>query len=446
MKVEVQPVSNVEVKVVAEIPTEVVEPAVQERLREIARTISVRGFRKGKAPQKLVEARLGAQVRAEVAQNLFEENLEQIFTEAKVIPIGEPEVEMGEIAPGEPLTISLGFEVMPEVSPKDYKSLEVPATDPAVDDEKLQAELEKLREKRAQFVPLGDDAVAETEVQVTLDYEGFKDGEPVEEIKGESLELIIGEGRFIPGFEDALRGAKVGESREFDLTFPEDYGFEKVAGQEIHFKVNVRELKQKQVPALDDELAVDEGHSDLEALKQATHERLLADARAEAERERNDALVRALIERNPMDLPPKALKAREEGLRSYYLSMWQSFGMNEEFIERMLAEQGSSFEEEAAKGMRKSALLDKIAEREEIEISDEDFDLALARMAEERGEPFAKTRAWAQQDGNDERLRAHLLRDRVMDKLIEWNCAPADAPEAPATESADEPATESAEE
>ncbi len=147
-----------------------------------------------------------------------------------------------------------------------------------------------------------------------------------------------------------------------------------------------------------------------------------------------------------MDLPPKALKAREEGLRSYYLSMWQSFGMNEEFIERMLAEQGSSFEEEAAKGMRKSALLDKIAEREEIEISDEDFDLALARMAEERGEPFAKTRAWAQQDGNDERLRAHLLRDRVMDKLIEWNCAPADAPEAPATESADEPATESAEE
>jgi trigger factor len=430
MKVEVQNLSNVEVKVVAEIPAEQVESEVQKRLREIARTVNVRGFRKGKAPIKLIEARLGEQVRAEAAQGLFEDNVAAILEQAGATPLGEPELEVGEVQSGQPLTFTFTYEVPPTFEPQGYKDLGLTWTDPTVEDEEVAADLEQIRERRAEFVPLEDDATADTGVQVTLNYEGFMNGEAVEEIKGEGLDILIGAGRFIPGFEDALMGVKAGEEREFELKFPDDYGFEKVAGKEVRFQVKVQELKRKVLPALDDELATDEGAENLDELRAKRREHLLTAKRAEAEKARDDALTNALVERNPIDLPPKALAAREQAMFVQYAEMWKRFGLDDKAVQEMLANEDLSFHDEAAKAMRKWFIVDRIAEVEGIEVSDEDLDFALARMADSQGQPLGKLRAWLQKDDNEERFRAQLKRESVIELLLKWNFGDGDAAEA----------------
>lgn len=425
MKTTVTELPESKVKVDAEVPAEDVEKGVNRAARALAREMRLPGFRKGKAPPSLVIQRLGfGPVLEEAIRESLPEWYERALLSSRVSPVGDPSVEIVKApeAEGEPLEFKFEIGVRPKAKLGEYKGLEVGRAEREVPDDIVDREVERIRESVGRLEPV-ERAAAEGD-SLLVDYEGFLDGKAFEGGAATDQLLELGSGRLIPGFEDQLVGAKGGEERKVEVTFPEDYGAEELAGQEAVFDVKVKEVREKALPDLDDDFVSEATEFDtLAELRADITERLTEAVGQRIEQDFRVAVIDAAVEGATVNLPEELVKARAQERLDRFQRQIASQGMDPNAFFQM---QGKSLDEvleeslpDAEKELRREAVLAAIAEEEGIEVSDEEMVEALEHTAEHERTTPEKLLERLRKDDRDEMIREDIRVRKAIDLVTE---------------------------
>ncbi|MFD2926133.1 trigger factor [Halobacillus naozhouensis] len=370
-----------------EVPVEDFNNALDEAFKKVVKQVQVPGFRKGKVPRKLFEQRFGV-------ESLYQDALDIVLPKAYsdaveetgIEPVDRPEVDVKQIEKNEPLVFSAEVTVKPEVKLGDYKGLEVEELSTEVTDEDVENELKQLQEKQAELVVKEEGEVEDGDT-VVMDFEGFVDGEAFEGGQADNYSLEVGSGSFIPGFEEQLTGKKSGEETEVEVTFPEEYHAEELAGKEATFKVKIHEIKGKELPELDDELAkdVDEEVESLEELKKKTRERLEEQKKTEADNHKRDTLVQKASENAEVEIPQAMVDTELDRMVSEFEQRLQMQGMTKDMYFQFTGQDEDALREQmaedAGKRVKTNLTLEAIAMEENVEASEEDVKSELENMA-----------------------------------------------------------------
>ncbi|MFP7299869.1 trigger factor [Neobacillus niacini] len=370
-----------------EVSAEKVNEGLTAAFNKVVKQVNVPGFRKGKMPRPMFEKRFGVESLYQDALDiLLPEAYGNAIDEAGIEPIDRPDIDIEQMEKGKELIFKATVQVKPEVTLGEYKGLEVEELDTTVTDEDVTKELETLQNRQAELV-VKEEGTAELGDTVVLDFEGFVDGEAFEGGKAENHSLELGSGSFIPGFEEQLVGVAAGESKDVEVTFPEEYHAAELAGKPAVFKVTVHEIKGKELPALDDEFAkdVDDEVETLDALKEKIRTRLEDSKKHEAEHNLRDSLVEKAAENAQVEIPEVMVTNEVNRMLQEFEQRLQMQGMNLELYfqfsgqdENALREQ---MKEEAVTRVRVALTLEAIAKAENIEATDEDVNAELEKMA-----------------------------------------------------------------
>ena len=428
------------VRVEVEVPTEALERELKSAAADLGREMRVPGFRSGKVPPEVVLRQVGREaVLDEAVRRGLPAWYEEALAEARIQTVGEPQVDLSDLPEkGSPLAFTIEVGVVPPAQIGEYKGVEVGRREPKVDDQEVEAELERMRDSLASLETV-DRPAAEGDF-VVMDYVGSVDDEPFEGGEGRGQVVELGSGRLIPGFEEQLTGAAAGEERTIELTFPDDYPAEQLAGQDASFGVQVKEVKEKRLPELDDDFAVEAGGFDsLEELRAEIRSRIAEAEERAIEGEFREAAVDAVVAQAKIEVPHELVHSKAHEMWHRTSRRLAAQGINPE---QYLAMTGKTEEElvvesesDAETALKREAVLAAIVEAEGIEVSDEEIDQALRASAPpDAGEKQLKRalkRARAQ--GADEALREDIAMRKAVDLVVE-SAKPIDAERAAARE------------
>ena len=396
------------------IDAEGFEKAVQTAYMKARKRISVNGFRKGKAPRKMIEQIYGENVFYEDAVNdLVNTDVAPTLEETDYELVAAPEINVTSINKADGVTFKIVITVKPEVEISDYKGIEVEKVVNAVTDEDVDKQIQALRERNGRLVTVDDRAAENGDVAV-IDFEGFKDGVPFDGGKDENYELALGSNTFIPGFEEQIVGKKTGEEFTINVTFPENYQMEEIAGQLCEFKIRLNEIKSKELPDLDDEFVKDATEFDtLDELKDDIRTKLEDSAAKNADIEAENKLYETLIEKMSADIPEVMFENKiDEMVRDFEMRLSQN-GLNMEtylmYTNMDMASFRKTFEDQAQKQVKVRLALEKIAELENVEITDAQVDDEINKIAEQYN------------------LTADKVRSIISDKSVKQDLAVAEA-------------------
>ena len=375
-------------KLTIEVSAEEVEKALQAAYLKERSKISLPGFRKGKVPRQMIEKMYGPEVfYDEAANHMISEAYGKAYDECELDIVSQPKVEVVQLEKGKPFIFTAEVAVKPEVTLGEYKGLKVDKVSTRVTQKEVDEEIEKERERNARTVEVTDRAVQDKD-QITLDFEGFVDGEAFDGGKAEKYPLTIGSGSFIPGFEDQLVGAEIGKEVEVKVTFPEDYQAENLAGKDAVFKCTVHEIKAKELPELDDEFVSDvsDKSETVDEYKAEVKAKIKERKENEGKQKREDQSVEQAVANAQMDIPEPMidLQARQMAddfarrIMQQGMSMEQYFQFTGLDEEKMMEE----FKPQAEKRIRTRLVLEAVVAAENIEISDERLDEELQKMAD----------------------------------------------------------------
>ena len=373
-----------------EVSAEDFEAALQKAYLKARKNIQMPGFRKGKAPRKLIEREYGEQVFFEDAVNLiYADVVNGAVEESGLTLVARPDVEVTAISKAEGVKIKATCVTKPEVEIKDYKGIEVTKTVKEVTDEDIDAQLNTLREKNV-TVETVDDRAAENGDDVVIDFEGFKDGVAFDGGKAEDFTLTLGSGQFIPGFEDQIVGHNAGESFEINVTFPEEYQVEELKGAPAVFKINLKSISKKVLPEIDDEMIKDSTEFEtVDEYKEDVKKKLAEANEKQADREVESAIFDVVIEKLEGEIPQEMYDNRvnemvqelEQRLRAQGMSL----DLYMQYTGQSLDTVKKTYEEQANKQVKLRLALEKIAQLENIEVSDEELDEELTKISEQYG-------------------------------------------------------------
>ena len=422
-KVSELPDSRVSVEV--EVPAEDVKRATDRAARSLARDTRMPGFRKGKAPPSLVIQRVGfAAVLEEAIREALPEWYERALLGSGIASVGDPSVEVVSTpeAPGEPLAFKFEIGVRPKAELGEYKGLEVPKDETEAPAEMVDREVERMREAFARLEPV-ERAAAEGDV-LLVDFEGLVDGKAFEGGKASDQLIELGGGQLIPGFEEQLQGAEGGETREVEVTFPEDYQAEQLAGEDAVFTVEVKEVREKALPELDDDFASEASEFDtLEELREDIATRLAEAVGQRAEQDFRVAAVDAAAAEAKVELPEELGTARATERWERVERQLAGQGMSPDAYLQM---QGKTREEiveesrpEAEAELKREAVLAAIADAEEIEVSEEEMIEALEHPAEHERTTPEKLLKRLRQSGRDAMIRDDIRFRKAIDVVAE---------------------------
>ncbi len=425
MKTEITELPDSRARVEVEVAAEQVDRGVQRAARELAREMRLPGFRKGKAPASLVIQRLGyGAVLQEAIRGSLPEWYEQGLLRSGVSPVGDPEIEIvtAPDAEGEPLSFKFEVGVRPVAELGEYKGLEVGRAEAEPPEEIVEREIERIRESFARLEPV-ERAAADGDV-LLIDYEGLIDGKAFEGGKESDGMLELGSGRFIEGFEAQLTGASGGEQREIEVTFPEDYQAEQLAGQDAVFKVEVKEVREKVLPELDDDFASEASEFDtLEELRADIAKRVGEVVDERAEQDFRVAAVDAAVDAATVEVPADLVIARAEERWERVARQIAGRGMSPDAFLQM---QGKTREEvleeskpDAERELKREAVLAAIAEAEGIEVSEEEMVEALAHTAEHERTTPEKLLKRLRENGRDAMIREDIRVRKAIDLIAE---------------------------
>ncbi len=386
MNVKVENIDKNVVQLEIEVDAAKFEEGMEKSYRKNAKKFNVPGFRKGKAPRKIVERYYGEQVLYEDAINFVcPEAYDLAVKEKGLQPVERPEIDIKQIGGGNSLIFTARVTVKPDVELGEYKGVEVKKAEASVTDEDVENELKRIAERNARLVTV-EDRPAQNGDTVFIDFEGFIDGKPFEGGSGKGYPLVLGSGTFIPGFEDQLVGVSAGEEKEVNVTFPEDYKAD-LAGKQAMFKVKVNEIKLRELPALDDEFAKDVSEFDtLEAFKADLREKLRKEAEHRAEHENENNVIDRVVENATVDIPRVMIDNRIDSMvRDFDLRLrYQGLDL-QKYLEIMGLEYDDfrkQFEQSAEKDVKTQLVIEKIGEVENVEVSEADVEAEIARIAE----------------------------------------------------------------
>lgn len=387
MSVQVENLEKNMAKLTIEIAAEEFEKAVQAAYMKNKNKITIPGFRKGKAPRVMIEKMYGAGIFFEDAANaLIQREYPKAAEESGLDIVSYPEIDVVQVEKGKSFIFTAEVAVKPEVTLGEYKGLEVEVTPVEVTEEEVAAELKREQENNSRTIDVDDRAVAQGDM-VTLDFEGFVDGVAFEGGKGTDYPLTIGSNSFIPGFEDQLVGAELNKEVEVNVTFPEDYHANDLAGKAAVFKCTVKAIKVKELPELDDEFAKDVSEFDTLAEYKADVEKKIRERKeGVAKREREDKAVDAVIANAQMDIPEAMIQNQIQQLMNDFVQRMQAQGLSiDQYYQFTGLDQAKIQEQmrpQALKRIQSRLVLEKVAEVENIQISDEKFEEELKTMAD----------------------------------------------------------------
>ncbi|QPA30264.1 trigger factor [Thermaerobacillus caldiproteolyticus] len=409
-----------------EVDAEKVNQGLDAAFKKVVKNVSLPGFRKGKVPRALFEKRFGVEALYQDALDiLLPEAYAKAVEEAGIEPVDYPHIDIEQMEKGKSLIFTAKVTVKPEVKLGQYKELEVEKVDATVTDEDVENELKRLQENYAELVVKEDGKIENGDTAV-IDFEGFVDGEPFEGGKSENYSLEIGSGTFIPGFEDQLIGLEAGAEKDVEVTFPEEYHAKELAGKPATFKVKVHEVKTKQLPALDDEFAkdVDDEVETLEQLKEKIQKRLEEAKKNEAEAALRDAVVEKAAENAEIDIPEAMIKNETDRMLREFEQRLQMQGLNLELYYQFSGQDEAALreqmKEDAEKRVRISLTLEAIAKAENIDVTDEEVNAELEKMAEAYNLSVDRLK---QLLGSTEGVKENLKFQKVADFLVEHSKA-----------------------
>lgn len=416
MRVDVESLSNTERKVEVVIPVEEVKDKIEKVTREFQKNAKIRGFRPGKIPRSLVESMFRDDILSEVSSRLVSESFEEALKEVSVTPVSRPRIIPERVERDREFRYTAIFEVVPEFEVKDYMGIELKRERYEVKDEDVDRVLNGLREREAEAKPLETDRGVRKGDYVVLDYEGRLNGKVVKDLKKTDVQFLVGEGRLIAEFEENLEGMKKGEEKEFDVNYPEDFQMGEVAGKTVRFKVRVKDVLERVLPELDDEFARDLGHESLEDLRKKVREDLERRLHNESERKLKEELIRVLIERNPIEVPPSLVESELTDLKRGFANSFERYGLEVPPIDQ---ETESVLRERAVRNVKISLILGAIAKKEGIEVSEEELDRRLIEISRSIEVPFEKVREVYKRRDAIKSLEARLIEEKVFDFLLE---------------------------
>jgi trigger factor len=405
-----------------EVDAETVGKSLDSAFQKVVKQVTVPGFRKGKMPRSLFEKRFGVEsLYQDAIDIMLPDAYMNAIEEAGIEPVDRPEIDVEQIEKGKTFIFTAKVTVKPEVKLGDYKGLEVEAFDTTVTDEDVDNEIKAMQERQAELV-VKEDGKAELGDTVVMDFEGFVDGEAFEGGKAESYSLELGSGQFIPGFEEQLAGIAAGESKDVEVTFPEEYHAADLAGKPAVFKVTVHEIKGKQLPELDDEFAkdVDDEVETLDALKEKIKSRLEHDKEHQKEHHIQDTIVEKAVENAEIDIPAVMIDNEVDRMLQEFGQRLQMQGMNLDLFYQFSGKDEAALreemKEEADQRVRGSLTLEAIAKQENLESSEEDVNAELQKMADMYNMTVDNIKAAL---GNLEGIKADLQIKKAIDFLVE---------------------------
>jgi trigger factor len=411
------------VRVEAEVPAAEVERRVAQAARQLARNLRVPGFRAGKAPPPVVIQRVG---RAAVLDEAVRDSLGAWYTAAvdaaRIVPVGEPDLDLGELPDqGQPLRFSIEIGVRPKATLGEYKGVEVGKREVEISDDEINAELDRLRERSAKLDTV--ERAAATGDFVVMDFAGTLDGEPFGGGEGRDQMVELGSGRLVPGFEEQLEGASAGDERTVTITFPDDYGADELAGKEAQFAVTVKEVKAKELPELDDELAAEAGFDTLDELKDDIRERLSEVQQSRVEAEFREAALDSAVRAATVEIPDTLVEARSRELWEQMLHSLSHQGISREAYLRITGREEDDIVAEgkadAEQALRREAVLAAIVDAEGIKPTEDEVMEAVERAAPSEGTSAKKLYERLKNAGRLEQLEDDLAQRKALDLVAE---------------------------
>lgn len=403
------------------VPEEEVKAGLDKAFAKVVKQVNVPGFRKGKMPRQMFEQRFGV-------ESLFQDALDIILPDAYanaidevgINPVDRPEIDVEQMEKGKELIFTAKVTVEPEVELGDYKGLEVENFETEVTEEELNEAINADLARKAELVVKEEGEVAEGDV-VNLDFDGYVNDEAFEGGKAEGYDLEIGSGQFIPGFEEQLVGTKVGDEKDVNVTFPEEYHAEELAGKEAVFKVKINEVKSKEVPELDDEMAkeLDESVDSVDAYKTKYKADLEEQKKLQAENDTKESLVMQAVENAKVDIPEAMINTELDRMMQEFEQRIAQQGLNLELYFQFSGQTEEQLKEsmkaDAEQRVKTNLTLAAIANAENIEVSDADVDAELTKMSEQFGMSVEDIKAAL---GNGAILKDDLRIQKAIDVLV----------------------------
>lgn len=380
---------NNEAKFTMEFSAEEFENAVIDVYKAQKGKFIIDGFRKGKAPRSIIEKKYGDGIFWDDAiNNLVSRNYVLALDELDLDVIDSPRSEFSQIKKGEGFTVTITVACYPEIEVKDYEGVEIETVTPEVTDETVEKELEARARRNSRMVSV--DRPAKEGDTVLIDYEGWSDGEKFDGGSAERQPLKLGSGTFIPGFEEQLIGVSTGDKKDVTVTFPEEYHSEALAGKEAVFKCTVHEIKEEELPEINDDFVKDISEFDtLDELKADIRENLLKAAEASAENQMKNSVIEKVYEANDIDVPDVMVESEIDNMMSEFDQQLRAQGMDIQSYFKYLGKEPAEFrnelKEDAYKRTKTRMIVTAVADQEKFEASDEDVDAQIANMAKQYG-------------------------------------------------------------
>ena len=400
------------------IPAAEVETETSRVIADVQQRAKLPGFRPGKAPATLIRKQFAGDIRQRVMENLIPKYLQKQFEAENLNVVGTPDIKDVHFHEGEPLRFKAEFDVQPEIELKDYKGVEVPYQDPTVTDEDVQKRIEEIREQKADYSnidprPLenGDYAVVALE-----SIEGVE-GEPV---KQDEMVLEIGGADTFEAFSENLRGVSPGESRDFEVTYPEDYGAPRLAGKTVRFHATLKGIRKKELPELNDEFAQDLGdYRNMDELKEAVRKALFAQRERDAQQEAKNKILDKLVDQHDFPVPETYVERQIKNRVEQTLRAMSAEGVDPRSLKLDWEKVRESQREKAVREVKASMLLSKVAEREAVGVTREEVDREVERMARQQREPVAALQMRFEKDGTLGRIASHIQSEKTLTFLFE---------------------------
>ena len=406
-----------------EVSEDKFEKGIQKAYIKMRSRFSIPGFRKGKAPRKVIEMNYGEGIFYEEALNIvLPDAYDEAIEELELEPVDSPEVDIEQLEKGKPIILKVEVTIKPEVTLGDYKNIEVEKVEYNVTDKDLEAEIKNLQDMNARLIDISDREIKKGDI-INIDFKGLLEGEEFEGGTAENQQLEIGSETFIKGFEDQLIGKKKDEEVDVEVTFPEDYFEESLKGKDVTFKVKINDIKEKELPELDDEFAKDVSEFDtLEELKNSIKERLEKEAKNKEEAENEGKVIEKVVESSEVDIPEVLIDHQVEneiGQFDYRLKL-QGLSMDRyfELTNSTMDELKDQVRPTAEKRVKTELVLEKLAKLENIEASDEDLDEELERMAKEYNHEDVEKFKSDMKLGDLEYLKTGIIRDKAIELLM----------------------------
>ncbi len=412
MQVSVESTTALERKLTVVVDEQQIDDAVQKKLANLSRSVKLKGFRAGKVPMNVVKQRYGSQVRQEVLQDVIQSSFYQAITQEKLNPAGMPSFEPKQSTPGEGLEYTATFEVYPEISLADFSgvTIEKPAVD--ITDADIDKMLETIRKQHITWQVV--ERAAQQDDKVTVDFKGTVDGELFDGGSGTDMEVEIGKGRLIAGFEDGLVGLKTGDEKTLDLTFPDPYQNKDLAGKPVQFAVTVKSVKEPVLPELTDEFAAKMGieGGTLDRLREEVRDNMARELATKIENEVKKNVMDQLLELHNIDIPASLVRQEALGLAQQMASNMQQQGMSTEQTQLS----PDLFEAEASRRVSLGLVMAEIVKQQDIK-ADED---KVRERIEKIAEPYEQKDQVIQWYYGDKRRKAEIESLVIEEKIVDW--------------------------